>query len=186
MPAQLRHLREIYREEIVPTLRKELSLSNDMAVPRLIKIVISTRVSDPQGRTEALKNMALQLAAITGQHPSLTTAKQSIAGFKLRAGDPIGLRLTLRGKRMYDFLTKLIRVSLPRVKDFQGVRLGGFDGHGNYSLGLTEQLIFPEVNYDKIDKVRGLEVTIVTAAADDRQARRLLELFGMPFEKAQA
>ena len=135
------------------------------------------------GQQEALKNMADQLAATTGQRPIITNAKQSIAGFKLRAGDPIGLKVTLRGQRMYDYFEKLVSIALPRVRDFQGTKRSSFDGQGNYSLGLTEQLVFPEVDYDKIDKVRGLEISITTTTSDDKKAMRLLDLLGMPFEK---
>lgn len=181
----LNTLQKKYREEITPTLKKELKLENDLAVPRLVKIVINASISQEQGRQEALKNMADQFASFTGQEPVITKAKKSIAGFKLRAGDPIGVRLTLRGRKMYDFFEKLLTIALPRVKDFQGTDIKSFDGKGNYSIGLTEQLIFPEVNYDKIDKVRGLQISVVTNAGDDEKARRLLELFGMPFAKAE-
>lgn len=179
----MKNIQKKYQKEVIPLLKKELDLKNDLAVPSLEKIVINTGISQEQGRQEALKNMAEQLAAITGQNPILTRAKKSIAGFKLRAGDPIGLQVTLRGRRMYDFFEKLVNIALPMVKDFQGTKRNAFDGRGNYSFGLTEQLIFPEVNYDKIDKVRGLQITIVTTAGDDTKARRLLELLGIPFEK---
>lgn len=172
-----------YEEEVVPQLVRELKLTHELAAPRLLKIILNSGISQEQGRQEALKNMSEQLAAITGQQPVVTRAKQSIAAFKLRAGDPIGVRVTLRGRKMYDFFEKLVTITLPRVKDFQGIKANAFDGRGNYSLGLTEQLVFPEVNYDKIDKVRGLEVTIVTSAGNDQRSRRLLELMGMPFEK---
>jgi len=172
-----------YQKEVIPALKKELGLTNDLAVPRLKTIVVNTGISEEQGHKEALKNMAEQLAAITGQRPVVTKAKKSIASFKIKAGDPIGLKVTLRGKRMYDFYEKLVTIVIPRVRDFQGTKKTAFDGHGNYSLGLSEQLIFPELSYDKIDKVRGLEVNIITTAREDKKALRLLELLGMPFEK---
>src|SRR3990170_2033251 len=166
-------LNKKYQTEGIQAMKKELGYKHDLAVPRITKIVINTGISEEHGQQEALKNMSEQLAAITGQRPIVTRAKKSIADFKLKAGDPIGLKVTLRGKRMDDFLKKLITVVLPKVRDFQGTKRTSFDGHGNYSLGLTEQLIFPEVSYDKIDKVRGLEVTIATTAKDDQHAMRL-------------
>lgn len=179
----MKAMQDRYQDEVVPQLVKEFKLGNKLAAPRLVKIILNTSISQEQGRQEALTNMAQQLAAITGQQPIVTKAKQSIAAFRLRAGDPIGVKVTLRGQKMHEFFQKLVNITLPRVKDFQGTKADAFDGRGNYTLGLTEQLIFPEVNYDKIDKVRGLEVTIVTSAEDDQTARRLLELMGMPFEK---
>lgn len=179
----MNRLKKTYQDQIIPTLKKELGLKNSLAAPKIIKIILNVGISQDQGQKEALKSMADQIALITGQQPVVTRAKQSIAGFKLRAGDPIGLKVTLRGNRMYDFLDKLISLALPRVRDFQGVKRKAFDGHGNYSIGLTEQLIFSEINYDKIDKVRGLEVSIITNTKDDKIALRLLELLGMPFEK---
>ncbi len=176
-------LKEKYQKEVIPILKKEMNLSNDFTVPRLKTIVLNTGINQEQGQQEALKNMAEQLAAITGQRPVVTRAKKSIASFKIRAGDPIGLKVTLRGRRMEDFFEKLVAIVLPRVRDFQGIKRTAFDGQGNYTLGLSEQLIFPEVSYDKIDKVRGLEVTITTTAKEDKKALRLLELLGMPFEK---
>jgi large subunit ribosomal protein L5 len=183
MTKDINNLQKKYQEEILPLLKKEWGLTNDWAVPRLKTIVINSGISQEHGQQEALNNMADQLAAITGQRPVITRAKKSIAGFKLRAGDPIGLKSTLRGRKMYDFFEKLVTIALPRVKDFQGTKLKAFDGKGNYSIGLTEQLIFPEVNYDKIDKVRGLQITIITTAEDDKKAQRLLKLLGVPFEK---
>ena len=181
----MNRIQKLYQEEIIAKLKKELGISNDLAVPRLKKIIINTGLKEEQGQNEALKNMAEQLAMITGQQPKITRAKKSIAGFKLRTGDPIGLQVTLRGQRMYDFFDKLVTIALPRVRDFQGTKNRAFDGRGNYSIGITEQLIFPEVNYDKIDKVRGLEVTIVTTANNNKKAHLLLELLGIPFEKEQ-
>ncbi len=174
-----------YTKEAVPKLMQEFGYKNTLAVPRLKKIVINTGISQEQGQKEALKSMSEQLALVTGQRPMITKAKQSIAGFKLREKDPIGVKVTLRGQKMYDFFDKLVSIALPRVKDFQGVKRNAFDGKGNYSLGLDEQLIFPEVNYDKIDKVRGLQLTIVTTANRNKPALRLLELLGFPFAKGE-
>lgn len=179
------NIQKKYQKEILPLLKKEWGFKNDLAVPKLKKIVINTSISQEQDQQEALKSMADQLADITSQQPIVTRAKKSIAGFKLRKGDPIGLKVTLRGRKMYDFFEKLIAIALPRVKDFQGTKREAFDGGGNYSIGLTEQLIFPEVNYDKIDRVRGLQITIVTTAEDDEKAQKLLELLGVPFEKGK-
>lgn len=172
-----------YQKKIIPALQKEWHLSNALAIPRIEKIVISAGITDEQHRDQALKNMSEQMALFTGQKPIITKAKKSIAAFNLRAGDPVGIKVTLRRYRLYEFFDKLISIVLPRVKDFQGTRKDAFDGQGNYNFGLTEQIVFPEVDYDKIDKVRGLEITIVTTAAKDEQARKLLELFGFPFEK---
>ncbi len=174
-----------HTKEIIPILMKEFGFKNKLAVPKLEKIVINTGISQEQGQKEALKSMSDQFALITGQQPIITRAKQSIAGFKLREKDPIGIKVTLRGQKMYDFFDKLVSIALPRVKDFQGVKKNAFDGKGNYSFGLDEQLIFPEVNYDKIDKVRGLQITIVTTTNQNKPALRLLELLGIPFEKGE-
>jgi large subunit ribosomal protein L5 len=172
-----------YRREIIPQLKQELQLTHDLAVPSLSKIVINVGVTEDQRQNETLKNVAEQLSIISGQQPKVTTARKSIAGFKLRAGDPIGVMVTLRGIRMYQFLDKLINIVLPKVKDFQGVSPTAFDHAGNYNLGLEEQIIFPEIDYDKIDKVRGLQVTIVTTTNNPNHARALLDKFGMPFRK---
>lgn len=172
-----------YQKEVIPILKKEFGIKSYLEAPKLKKIVVNTGITQEASQKEALENMADQLALITGQKPVMTRAKTSIAEFKLRKGDPIGLKVTLRGRRMYDFFDKLVTISLPKVKDFQGTKTRAFDGKGNYSLGLIEQLIFPEVDYDKIDKVRGLQVTIVTSAENDHKAQRLLQLLGMPFEK---
>lgn len=173
----------LYHDHIVPTLKQELGLTHALAVPRLVKIVVSCGITDEQHRDQAQANMATQLGLITGQKPIITKAKQSIAGFKLRAGDSVGLKVTLRGRMMYEFFDKLITVVLPRVKDFQGLSRTAFDNRGNYSLGLSEQIVFPEVEYDKIDQVRGLQITLVTTAKTKDSASRLLELFGLPFTK---
>lgn len=176
-------LQETYKKSIVPELMKAFDIGNPMAVPRLTKVVINCGMGEALKEKKALESMAEQLAVIAGQKPMTTRAKRAISTFKLRAGDTIGLKVTLRGKRMYDFVTKFTRISLPRVRDFRGVPSQGFDGHGNYTLGLAEQAIFPELEYEMVDKVRGFEVTFVTTAPNDHHAKRLLELLGMPFEK---
>lgn len=176
-------LKQKYQEEVAPKLAKELSLKNILAVPRVVKVVVSMGLGEGAQDKSVIETAAQDLAVVTGQKAKVTRARQSIAEFKLRAGDPIGLMVILRDKRMYDFLEKLFKIALPRVRDFQGVSLRSFDGRGNYSLGLKEQIVFPEIDYGKVTKVRGLEVTIVTDAKDDEKARRLLELMGMPFPK---
>lgn len=172
-----------YQKQIIPALKKKLKFDHDLAVPKIEKIIVSAGITDEQHRDQAIKNFAQQMALFTGQSPVITRAKKSIAGFKLRQGDPVGLMVTLRRRRMYQFLDKLISLVLPKVKDFQGVPRSSFDQAGNYNLGLSEQIIFPEVDYDKIDQVRGLQITIVTSATNKKHALKLLELFGMPFEK---
>jgi large subunit ribosomal protein L5 len=174
-------LRERYRQEIVPTLVREFSYTSPMAAPRLEKIVINIGLGEAIQNAKALDAASTDVATITGQKPVITKAKKSIAAFKVRAGMSIGVMVTLRGERMYEFLDRLISVALPRVRDFQGVSPNSFDGRGNYSIGLREQLIFPEIEYDRIDKLRGLQVTIATTARNDEEARRLLQLMGMPF-----
>lgn len=181
----MNRLQQKYQQEIIPALKDKLKLVNDLAVPKIEKIVINVGVTEDQHQDKALENMSQQLAVITGQRPKVTTARKSISGFNLRAGDPIGLMVTLRGQRMYQFLDKLIAIVLPRVKDFQGVNPGAFDQAGNYSLGLEEQIVFPEIDYDKIDKVRGLQVNIVTTASDKESAKALLESMGLPFAKIE-
>lgn len=176
-------LEEKYKREIVPQLMKELEFKNALAVPRLLKIVVNIGVKEGVSDKAAFQSASQNLAVITGQKPRIARAKRAIAGFKLQAGDPIGLVVTLRKRRMYDFLEKLFKIVLPRLRDFQGLSTKGFDGHGNYTLGISEQIVFPEVDYAKIDKVRGLEITIVTNTDSDEQAKRLLELLGMPFKK---
>lgn len=177
------NLKKKYQEKIAPKLAKELGLANVLAAPRMEKIIINVGLSEAMEDKKALETASNNLAVITGQKPKVTKARQSIAGFKLRAGQPIGLMVTLRGQRMYDFFEKLVTVVLPRSRDFQGVSLKNFDGQGNYSLGIPEQIVFPEVDYAKVDKVKGLEITIVTNARTDEKSKRLLELLGMPFEK---
>ncbi len=174
-------LKEKYQKEIIPALMERGGYKNIMQVPRLEKVVLSIGLGEAIQNAKALESAERDLAAISGQHPVTTRAKKSIAAFKLRTGMPVGLKVTLRGERMYDFLDKLVNTVLCRVREFQGVSRDSFDGHGNYTLGLREQVVFPEIDYDKIDKVRGLEVSIVTTAKTDEEARYLLELLGMPF-----
>jgi len=177
-------LQERYLAEVVPQLKARLGYGNIMQVPKLEKIVISIGLGEATQEAKALESAEKSLAAISGQHPVTTRAKKSISAFKLRAGMPIGMMVTLRGKRMYDFFDKLVNVVLPRFRDFRGVSQDSFDGRGNYSLGIKEQIVFPEIEYDKVDKIRGLEVTIVTTAKTDDEARHLLELMGMPFRRS--
>lgn len=175
--------REKYNKEVLPALVAELGLKNPMAAPRIVKVVVNVGVKEAAQSKSVLEHVVSDLAAITGQRPKVNPAKKSVASFKIRQGDPIGVSCTLRGRRMEDFLQKLLHVVLPRVRDFRGVGRKGFDGRGNYTLGLSEQTVFPEIDYAKIDKARGLEVTIVTNAKDDKISYRLLELLGMPFQK---
>lgn len=179
----MNRLKERYQNEIVKSLMKKFNYRNVMEVPKIEKIVINMGVGDAVGNPKALDSAVEELSLITGQKPIVTRAKKSIAGFRLRAGMPIGAKVTLRGERMYDFLDKLISVSLPRVRDFRGVSSKSFDGRGNYTLGIKEQLIFPEIDYDKINKVRGMDIVIVTTAKTDEEARELLAELGMPFQK---
>jgi len=176
-------LKEKYRKEVVPALMERFDYRNVMEVPRVEKVVINMGVSDAVGDPKALDAAVSDLSMISGQKPAITRARKSIAAFKLRKGMAIGCRVTLRGERMYDFLNRLINVALPRVRDFRGVSPNAFDGRGNYSLGLKEQLIFPEIDYDKVDKIRGMDVTIVTSAKTDEEARELLRGLGMPFSE---
>lgn len=176
-------LKEKYTNEIVPALMKKFSYKNHMQVPKIEKVVINMGVGDAVQNSKLLDAAVNELTLISGQKPVITRAKKSIAGFKLREGMPIGTKVTLRGERMYYFLDKLFNVALPRVRDFRGVSPKGFDGRGNYTLGLKEQLIFPEIEYDKVDKVRGMDVVIVTTAKTDEEARELLTELGMPFRK---
>lgn len=174
-------LKEQYRKDIMPTLMREFAYSNTMQAPRLRKIVVNIGVGEAIGNAKALDGAVKDMTAITGQKPMVLKAKKSIATFKLREGMPIGVKVTLRGDRMYQFLDRLMNIALPRTRDFRGVPREAFDGRGNYTLGLREQLIWPEIDYDQIDKVRGMEVSIVTSAKNDEEARRLLQLMGMPF-----
>jgi len=177
-------LKERYRQEIVPQMMKKYSYKNVMQVPVLNKVVVNMGVGEAIQNAKSLEAAVNDLTTITGQRPVVTKARKSIAAFKLRTGMKIGCKVTLRGNRMYDFLGKLVNVVLPRVRDFRGVSPRAFDGRGNYTLGLREQVIFPEIDYDKIDKVRGMDITVVTTAKTDEEARDLLRLVGMPFRES--
>jgi large subunit ribosomal protein L5 len=177
------YLKERYQEEITPALMKSLNLDNVMEVPGLEKIVVNIGVGEALENARALEAAVADMTIATGQKPVVTKAKKSIANFKLREGRSIGVKVTLRQDRMWAFLDRLINVAMPRIRDFRGVSLNSFDGRGNYTLGLREQLVFPEIDYDKIDKVRGMEITVVTSAKTDEAGRQLLDLLGMPFRK---
>lgn len=174
-------MKELYVEELVPALMRHYNYQSPMQVPRITKVVVNVGVGEALDNAKALDNAVRDVSVITGQNPVITRARKSIAGFKLREGRAIGVKVTLRGKRMYAFLDRLFNVALPRRRDFRGVSPDAFDGRGNYTLGLAEQLIWPEIDYDSIDRVRGMEVSIVTTARTDEEGRRLLELLGMPF-----
>jgi large subunit ribosomal protein L5 len=176
-------LLERFRKEITPTLTKEFNYANPMQVPHVNKVVVNIGIGEALANAKALDAAVKDLTTITGQKPLIRKAKKSIATFKLREGNAIGIKVTLRGDRMYQFLDRLMSAALPRVRDFRGVPRDAFDGRGNYTLGLREQLIFPEIDYDAIDKLRGMEITIVTSAKNDEEARRLLQLMGMPFRQ---
>ena len=176
-------LKEIYQKEIVPALTEDFGYQNVMQVPRVVKVVVNIGLGEALQDGKALDAATRDLSIITGQQPIITRARKSIASFKLREGMAIGAKVTLRGKRMYDFLDRLLNVALPRQRDFRGVSRDAFDGRGNYTLGLEEQLVFSEIEYDSIDKVRGMEISIVTTATTDEEARRLLTLLGMPFKR---
>jgi large subunit ribosomal protein L5 len=176
-------LKEKYRNEIAPALAKEFGIENPMAIPQLQKIVLNMGVGEAIANSKALDAAADELRTVSGQKPVITKAKKSIASFKLRQGMSIGTMVTLRGERMYEFLDRFITVALPRVRDFRGVSAKAFDGRGNYTLGIREQMIFPEIDFNKIDKVRGMNISIVTTAASDDQAFALLKAFGMPFRQ---
>jgi len=174
-------LKDLYKNEITPALQKKFNYSNVMQTPRLEKVVINVGLGEAIQNPKAIDSAMEDIMTIAGQKPIVTRAKKSIAAFKLRAGMPIGVKVTLRGNRMYEFVDRLINVALPRVRDFQGVSGKSFDGRGNYTLGLKEQLIFPEINFDKIDKLRGMDIVFVTTADTDEEAKVLLKEFGMPF-----
>lgn len=176
-------LKEKYRKEVVPSLMERYGYKNVMQVPRLEKVVLNIGIGEAIQNAKALEAAENDLATISGQHPVTTRSKKSISAFKLREGMPVGLRVTLRGERMYQFLDKLMNIVLPRIREFQGVSPNSMDGNGNYTLGFKEQVVFPEMEYDKIDRLRGLEVSIVTSAKTDEEARHLLEFMGMPFSK---
>ena len=179
----MNRMKERYQTELVPALKETLRLDNVMQVPQVKKVVVNIGMGEALDNPKALDAAVGDLSQITGQKPVVTKARVSIAAFKLREGRAIGAKVTLRGERMWSFLDRLLNIVLPRVRDFRGVSRDAFDGRGNYTLGLREQLIFPEIEYDKIDKIRGMEITIVTSARDDEQAAQLLEMLGMPFRK---
>jgi large subunit ribosomal protein L5 len=174
-------LKQRYREEVAPALRQQLGLDNPMQVPRLEKIVVNMGVGDGVSDSSAIEGATRDLATITGQKARVNRARKSVAGFKLREGMAVGAKVTLRGDRMWDFFDRLLAVALPRIRDFRGLPPNSFDGRGNYTFGLTEQLVFPEVDYDQVNRVRGMDITIVTTAQTDEQGRALLEAYGFPF-----
>ena len=176
-------LKERYQKEIAPSLAKEFGIENPMAVPRLDKIVLNMGMGEAIANAKVLDTAVTELISIAGQKPVITKAKKSIASFKLRQGMPIGVMVTLRGERMYEFFDRLVSVALPRVRDFRGVSPKAFDGRGNYTIGIREQLIFPEIDFNKVDKLRGMNISIVTTAGNDEQARALLKSLGMPFRQ---
>ena len=176
-------LKEKYKNEIAPALAKDFDIKNPMAIPRIEKIVVNMGIGEAIGNAKILDTAAEELRVITGQKPVITKAKKSIASFKLRQGMNIGTMVTLRGERMYEFLDRLISVALPRVRDFRGISAKAFDGRGNYTLGIREQLIFPEIDFNKVDKTRGMNISIVTTAKNDEQSRALLKALGMPFRQ---
>lgn len=176
-------LKDRYREEVVPAMREEFNYSNVNQVPRITKVVVNVGLGEALQNAKALENTSSDIAKITGQRPVITRAKKSIATYKLREGNPIGVKVTLRGTRMWDFLDRLFNIALARQRDFRGVSPDSFDGRGNYTVGLGEQLVWPEIDYDKIDKVRGMEISIITTAETDEEGRRLLDLMGMPFKR---
>lgn len=178
-------LLDTYRNEIVPAMMSEFGFTNTMRVPRVQKIVVNIGLGEALTNGRAMEAATRDLTIITGQKPIITRARKSIAGFKLRAGNPIGTCVTLRGPRMYHFLDRLINTALPRIRDFRGISRRGFDGRGNFSLGIREQIIFPEIDYNQIDRFRGLQVTVITSAQNDAESIRLLEMFGMPFIRAE-
>ncbi|NLP46524.1 MAG: 50S ribosomal protein L5 [Epulopiscium sp.] len=179
----MNRLRELYENEIIDAMMQKFQYKNKLEVPKIEKIIINMGVGEAKENVKVLDSAMEDLQQIAGQKPVVTKAKKSIANFKIREGMPIGCKVTLRGSRMYDFADRLINLALPRVRDFRGVNPNAFDGRGNYSLGVKEQLIFPEIEYDKIDKVRGMDIVFVTTAKTDEEARELLRLFGMPFRK---
>ena len=176
-------LKDYYKQEVAPALMKKFNYSSTMQIPKLDKIVINVGAGEAKENAKAIDSIMTDLAAITGQRPQVCKAKKSVANFKLRAGMPIGVKVTLRGDRMYEFMDRLFNIALPRVRDFRGINPNSFDGRGNYNMGIREQLIFPEIEYDKIYKVRGMDICFVTTAATDEESRELLTLMGAPFAK---
>jgi large subunit ribosomal protein L5 len=180
---ELTRAEESYREQVSPALQREFSYQNPMQIPRLEKIVLNIGLGEARENARALDSASADVATITGQKPVITRSKKSIANFRLREGMPIGVMVTLRGRRMYEFFDRLVNAALPRIRDIRGLPTKAFDGRGNYSLGVREQLIFPEIDYDKVDRIRGMQINICTSAPNDEEGRRLLELMGMPFAK---
>jgi large subunit ribosomal protein L5 len=176
-------LQQVYRDKIVPDLKKNLGLNNTMQVPRILKITVNMGVGEAVADKKVMDAATADLAKITGQKPAVTKAKKSVATFKVRDGQAIGCKVTLRGARMYEFLDRLVNIAIPRIRDFRGISTRSFDGRGNYSLGVKEQIIFPEIQYDQIDQIRGMDITISTSAVDDKHGRALLEAFNFPFRK---
>ena len=176
-------LKNKYRDEIAPKLKEELGLDNVMEVPRITKITLNMGVGEAVGDKKVMENALADMTKIAGQKPVVTLARKSIAGFKIREGWPIGCKVTLRGERMWDFFDRLVHIAVPRIRDFRGLNPKSFDGRGNYSMGVREQIIFPEIEYDKVDKIRGLDITITTTAGTDDEGRELLKAFGFPFKK---
>jgi large subunit ribosomal protein L5 len=176
-------LQELYRDKIVPKLRQDLGLKNPMQVPRILKITVNMGVGEAVADKKVMDAATADLTKITGQKPAVTKAKKSVATFKVRDGQAIGCKVTLRGARMYEFLDRLVNIAIPRIRDFRGISSRSFDGRGNYSLGVKEQIIFPEIQYDQIDQIRGMDITISTSAVDDKHGRALLEAFNFPFRK---
>lgn len=179
-------LKAIYAEKVAPALREQLSIANVMQIPRLEKIVVNMGVGEAVGDRRQIESAMDELALITGQRPRLNKSRKSIAGFKVREGMPVGASVTLRGRRMWEFFDRLLAVAIPRIRDFRGLNPRAFDGRGNYSFGVTEQLIFPEIDFDRVSSVRGMDITICTSTSDDQHARALLEAFGFPFRKQEA
>lgn len=185
-PTSTLRMKQHYHDSVAPQLAEQFKISNHFAIPKLKKVVLNMGVTtpqDPKERRRVIDNVVEQFKVITGQKPQITIARKSIAGFKLRAGDPVGVMVTLRGIYMWEFVDKLISVTLPRVKDFRGVSDKAFDGRGNYNLGISEQIVFPEINYDAIESIRGLQITFITSTDNNEQSFRLMELLGMPFVK---
>ncbi|HEY9678173.1 MAG TPA: 50S ribosomal protein L5 [Drouetiella sp.] len=176
-------IKERYQQDVVPQLKKQFGYTNDLQVPRLEKVVINMGLGEAATNGKAIENGVKDLVTVTGQKPVVNKARKSIATFKLRKGMPVGVSVTLRGRRMYDFLAKLIHIALPRIRDFRGLSSKSFDGRGNYSLGVKEQLIFPEINYEQVDTIRGMDIAIVTTARTDQEGHALLAALGMPFKK---
>ncbi|HEY2146196.1 MAG TPA: 50S ribosomal protein L5 [Steroidobacteraceae bacterium] len=176
-------LKKVFNEKIVPELKKKLELNNTMEVPRILKITVNMGVGEAVADKKVMDAATADMAKITGQKPAVTKAKKSVATFKVRDGQAIGCKVTLRGDRMYEFLDRLVSIAIPRIRDFRGISSRSFDGRGNYSLGVKEQIIFPEIQYDQIDQIRGMDITISTSARDDKHGRALLEAFNFPFRK---